>query len=37
MIGADMFKLNFKDFDLSYLPNTGLAAARILALAFKVA
>ncbi len=35
--GADIFKLNFKVLDLSYLPNTGLAAAKIEALAFKVA
>ncbi len=29
--------LLFNDFDLSYLPYRGLAAAKILALAFKVA
>ena len=32
-----MSKLNFKDLDLSYLPYKGLAPARILARAFKVA
>lgn len=37
MIGADIFTLNFKDLVLSYLPNTGFAAAKIDALAFKVA
>ena len=37
IIGADMFRLNFNDFDLSYLPKIGFAAAKILARAFKVA
>ena len=35
--GADIYKLNFKLLDLSYLPKTGLAAAKIEALAFNVA
>jgi hypothetical protein len=37
IIGAEMLTLNLKVLVLSYLPNTGLAAARIDALAFKVA
>jgi hypothetical protein len=37
IIGALIFKLYFKLFDLSYLPNTGLAAAKMLVLAFSVA
>jgi hypothetical protein len=32
-----MFTLNFKVLDLSYLPNIGLAAAKIEARAFNVA
>ena len=32
-----MFKLCFRDLDLSYLPYTGFEAARILVLAFNVA
>jgi len=37
IIGADMLRLFFKDLDLSYLPYTGLAAAKTEALAFNVA
>jgi hypothetical protein len=37
MIGAEMFKLYLKVLVLSYLPYTGLAAARIEALALRVA
>ena len=37
IIGALISKLNLRLFDLSYLPNKGLAAAKIEALAFKVA
>lgn len=37
IIGAEMLTLNFKVLVLSYLPNTGLAAAKIDALAFNVA
>ena len=37
IIGAEMLTLNLKVLVLSYLPKTGLAAARIDALAFKVA
>ncbi len=36
-MGAEISKLFFKDFDLSYLPEIGFEAANILALAFKVA
>jgi hypothetical protein len=37
MIGAEILRLYLKVLVLSYLPYTGLAAARIEALAFKVA
>lgn len=37
MIGADILMLFFRDFDLSYRPYTGFAAAKILVLAFSVA
>ena len=37
IIGADMLTLNLSDLDLSYLPNIGLAAAKIDVLAFNVA
>jgi hypothetical protein len=37
MIGGEMSTLKRRDFDLSYLPKMGLAAAKIEALAFKVA
>ncbi len=36
-MGALISKLAFKDFDLSYLPFIGLAAARTEVLAFNVA
>ena len=37
IIGALMSRLYLRDLDLSYLPNIGFAAAKIEALAFKVA
>ena len=37
IIGALILRLNLRDFALSYLPNKGLAAARIEHLAFNVA
>lgn len=37
IIGAEILTLNLKVLVLSYLPNTGLAAARIDARAFRVA
>ncbi|RNA20100.1 hypothetical protein BpHYR1_014909 [Brachionus plicatilis] len=37
MMGADMFMLYLSDLHLSYLPSTGLAAASMLVLAFRVA
>jgi hypothetical protein len=37
MMGADMSTLYLSDFDLSYLPLMGLAAARIEVLALRVA
>jgi hypothetical protein len=37
MMGLEMFTLNLRDRDLSYLPMIGLAAARIEVLAIRVA
>ena len=37
MIGPEMSTLYLRDLDLSYLPNRGLAAAKIEDLAFRVA
>jgi hypothetical protein len=37
MIGAEMLTLNLNDLFLSYLPSYGLAAAKIEALALRVA
>lgn len=37
IMGEDILTLNLRDFDLSYLPNIGLAAAKIDVLAFNVA
>ncbi len=37
IIGAESAMFPFNGFDLSYLPKIGLAAAKILVLAFKVA
>ena len=37
IIGALISRLNLRLLDLSYRPNSGLAAAKILALAFNVA
>jgi hypothetical protein len=37
MRGAEILMLCFKGLDLSYLPNNGLAAARIDVLALRVA
>ena len=37
MIGSEIYKLLLRFFDLSYLPNLGLAAAKIDVLLFRVA
>jgi hypothetical protein len=37
MIGGEILILYLRAFDLSYLPNNGLAAANMLVLAFNVA